>query len=234
MTAKAADARPRFLLGAGGHARALMGSLRACRLPLGGCIAPQRPAAADWPFDDCPWLGDDDALKMLDPVNVVLVNGVGSVGPTTLRGKVFDAARAQGFEFPALVHPSVIVAEGSALPQGVQVMAGVIVQPGVTLGENVLLNTGAIVDHDCRIGAHTHIAPGVTLSGGVEIGSAVHIGTGATVIQGVTIRDGAIVGAGAVVLHDVPPGARVVGVPARVVGPGSPRARQTLPQGSTD
>ena len=42
------------------------------------------------------------------------------------------------------------------------------------------------------------------------------IGSGAVILCGVTIGAGALVGAGAVVAHDVPPGAVVAGVPARV------------------
>jgi acetyltransferase-like isoleucine patch superfamily enzyme len=48
------------------------------------------------------------------------------------------------------------------------------------------------------------------------------IGAGATVSPGVLVGDRAIVGAGAVVVTDVPAGATVVGVPARVIHTGSP------------
>lgn len=43
------------------------------------------------------------------------------------------------------------------------------------------------------------------------------IGTSATILCGVTIGEGAVVGAGSVVTKDVPPGATVAGVPARII-----------------
>ena len=45
----------------------------------------------------------------------------------------------------------------------------------------------------------------------------VDIGAGARVLGGVTIGAHAVIGANAVVLHDVPPGAVAVGIPARVL-----------------
>jgi acetyltransferase-like isoleucine patch superfamily enzyme len=49
----------------------------------------------------------------------------------------------------------------------------------------------------------------------VLIGERASIGTSAGVLRGVTVGAGARVGVRAVVTHDVPPGARAEGVPAR-------------------
>ena len=53
--------------------------------------------------------------------------------------------------------------------------------------------------------------------GGIVIGDEVWLGVGVIVLDGVRIGAGAVVGAGSVVAHDVPAGAVVQGVPARVV-----------------
>lgn len=49
------------------------------------------------------------------------------------------------------------------------------------------------------------------------IGCDVLVGCGAKLIGPITVGDGARIGANAVVLGDVPAGATVVGVPAKVV-----------------
>lgn len=49
------------------------------------------------------------------------------------------------------------------------------------------------------------------------IGDRVTIGTGSIIVGPITVGDDAVIGAGSVVTRDVPPGAVVAGVPARVL-----------------
>ncbi|MFT4048856.1 MAG: acyltransferase [Solirubrobacterales bacterium] len=51
----------------------------------------------------------------------------------------------------------------------------------------------------------------------VRVGNNVWIGYGASILRGVTVGDGAVIGTNAVVTKDVPPGAIVGGVPAKVL-----------------
>ena len=105
---------------------------------------------------------------------------------------------------------------------------------------------GCIVAHGIGlvIGGRTVIGEDCTLLHGVtlgevrfdeldcpRVGDRVTIGTGARVLGGITVGDDSVIGAGAVVLDDVPPGATVAGVPARVIrGGGNRMSVQSAPE----
>ena len=207
---------PVLILGAGGHAKVLIEALLASSAVIAGIVDPD-PAMVGTKLLGVPVLGGDELVREFPQAEILLVNGLGSVGLPLRRRELFERFKEMGYGFATVIHPSAVVASDIELGEGAQLMAGAVVQPGSRIGSNVIVNTRASVDHDCIIGDHVHIAPGVTLSGGVVVGDSCHIGTAATIIQGVRIGSGSVIGAGALVLKDVPHSVTVVGVPAKVV-----------------
>lgn len=91
---------------------------------------------------------------------------------------------------------------------------------GVVINRLVRGGRNVYVEHQVTIGADRGASP--------VIGDGIFIGAGAKILGPVTVGDGARIGANAVVVHDVPPYATVVGVPARVVRQRSPDDPDTL------
>jgi serine O-acetyltransferase len=104
---------------------------------------------------------------------------------------------------------------------------GIEVPYSATIGRRVIFEHqhGVVVHGDTIIGDDCIIRQGVTLgirrmnglSDAPILGERVTVGAGAKILGKVRIGAGADIGANAVVLSDVPEGALVVGIPARVV-----------------
>jgi len=93
---------------------------------------------------------------------------------------------------PVVIHPGLYLLHGQVVIDGVvEIHPGVVIGPFVTIG----LRPGDIA--------------------GPTIEEEVQIGTGAKILGRVRVGAGASIAANAVVVDDVPPGATVVGAPAR-------------------
>jgi UDP-perosamine 4-acetyltransferase len=205
-------------IGAGGHAKVVIDILRL----MGGyeIVGLLDADKALWGTEvlGVRVLGDDSLLPQLHKqgVNDAFV-GVGTVGDTQPRIRLYETARRHGFQIVRAVHPRAVVAPSAEIGHGPTIMAGAVINPDARIGDNVIINTRAVVEHDCIIGDHVHIATGAVLSGTVIVGQGAHVGAGASVRQGITIGERAVIGAGAVVVRNVPAGATVVGVPAEPI-----------------
>jgi sugar O-acyltransferase (sialic acid O-acetyltransferase NeuD family) len=127
---------------------------------------------------------------------------------------------------PSSVKPWTAIAESAILMDGVTLGDGAAISPFVTLASNTRIgrhfhaNLYSYVEHDCDIGDYVTFAPGVKCNGNVVVEDFAYLGSGAIIRQGsprekVVIGAGAVIGMGAVVLGSVPPGAVMVGNPAR-------------------
>jgi 2,3,4,5-tetrahydropyridine-2-carboxylate N-succinyltransferase/tetrahydrodipicolinate N-acetyltransferase len=128
-------------------------------------------------------------------------------------------------EIKARIEPGALIREGAVIGERAVIMMGAIINIGAEVGEGTMIDMGAVLGGRATVGRNCHIGAGAVLAGVIEPASAtpvvvednVLIGANAVVLEGVRIRAGAVVAAGAIVIEDVPEGAVVAGVPARVI-----------------
>lgn len=92
-----------------------------------------------------------------------------AIGNPVARQRLMDEFAAQGWHFPALIHPKAYVAPDAQLFEGVLVAATAVVETGTRIGRGSIVDVGVIVDHDCRIDAFCHLRPGKVLLPGTEV-----------------------------------------------------------------
>lgn len=201
------------ILGAGGHAKVVIATLQAVGYRISALL-------------------DDDITKvgreiMHVPIagSIARIEGYGfckaliAIGDNEKRKKIAKTYDKY-CDWITVTHPMAAVHESVKIDKGTIIFAGAVIQPDTKIGNHVIINTGATVDHDCSIGNYVHLAPGVHLSGNVTVGDGAFLGIGTVVIPGKTVGEMAIVGAGSVVIDDIPPFAKVAGVPATAIWKG--------------
>jgi UDP-2-acetamido-3-amino-2,3-dideoxy-glucuronate N-acetyltransferase len=113
------------------------------------------------------------------------------------------------------------IQKGVQVGRRVKVCSHTFICEGVTIEDEVMVGHGVMFINDKHPRATTEDGELKTEADWtctptlVKRGAS--IGSNATILCGVTIGEGAMVGAGSVVTHDVPDGAVVAGVPARIV-----------------
>jgi acetyltransferase-like isoleucine patch superfamily enzyme len=149
-----------------------------------------------------------------------------------------DVALEEGV---TIFHPGLVNLYGCRVGAGSKIGTFVEVQKGAVIGRHCKISShsfvceGVTIEDDVFVGHGVMFIndryPRATTGDGqlqtdadwtvvpTRVKRGASIGSGTVVLCGVTIGEGAMVGAGAVVTADVPPGATVAGVPARVLRP---------------
>lgn len=170
---------------------------------------------------------DDDANKKTclnysinhntSDLDIIQSEFVIGVGDNKIRKKVAVKISDKVVFSKAVIHKSSIVSVSANIGVGTVFFANSVVNANAIIGKHSIVNSAAVVEHDCILGDFVHISPGALLAGNVTVDEGTQIGIGAKVIQGINIGKWCKIGAGAVVIHDVPDGATVVGVPAKII-----------------
>jgi UDP-2-acetamido-3-amino-2,3-dideoxy-glucuronate N-acetyltransferase len=137
-------------------------------------------------------------------------------------GQVGDGTRIWAFAH---------VLEGARIGRDCNICDHVFIENDVIIGDRATIKSGVQLWDGVRIGDGVFIGPNATFTNDKYPRSKVHgavlitsvlagasIGANATLLPGIVIGAHAMVGAGSVVTADVPPGAVVMGNPARIGG----------------
>ncbi len=124
------------------------------------------------------------------------------------------------------------ILSGAVIGCDVNICDNVFVEGNTVIGDRVTIKCGVQIWEGVRLEDDVFVGPNATFTNDLfprskqypesftatYVRRGASIGANATILAGITIGERAMVGAGAVVTKDVPPGAIVIGNPARIRG----------------
>lgn len=125
----------------------------------------------------------------------------------------------------ARIEPGAIIRDRVTIEDQAVIMMGAVINIGAHIGKESMIDMNAVLGARAYVGTRCHVGAGSVLAGVLEPPSAtpviieddVMIGANCVILEGVKVGKGAVVAAGSVVTTDVPPGAVVAGIPAKVI-----------------
>ncbi|HEY4308525.1 MAG TPA: acetyltransferase [Pirellulales bacterium] len=197
-----------LVIGAGGHAKAVVGAAKISGYDV----------RAIYDDDESKWGKGILGVPIFGPINRILdaprIPVIVAIADGTTR-KAF--VERLPLEWGTLIHTTAVIDPTAEISPGTVAFAGVVVQADAKIGPHVILNANATVSHDCVLEEYVHLAPGVDLASGVHVGAGTFFGIGSVAMSGIRVGCWTTVGAGAAVTADLPDRVVAVGCPARII-----------------
>lgn len=205
-----------IIIGAGKYGEVYLSYLREAGVDVIGFLDDD-DAAQFKLFGGLPVLGKTNTLPELkDKFGIEAVYC--PLGNNRVRVKFLQKARELGYKTPNYIHPSVILSPDVTLGEGVYILLGSNIMPFTEIEDFVMISMNVNVAH------HNILKKGTFLSTGCNFGASIvaeentYCGIGSTIMTGLhRLGKDCLIGAGAVVIKDVPDGAVMAGVPAKII-----------------
>jgi sugar O-acyltransferase (sialic acid O-acetyltransferase NeuD family) len=194
------------IIGAGGHSRVIISTLKALGHTIKGIYDDTRSL----------WGKDLQGVPILGPLkNIEDHDGhaVIGIGDNAARKNIAESLNCN---WMTVIHPFSWVDPTATIGEGTVIFAGSVVQAAAVIGSHVIVNTRSSVDHNCAVGDYSHISV-AHLGGWSTIGEGAFLAIGSSVIDRISIGKWSTLGAGAVAIREIPPYTIAAGVPAKVI-----------------
>ena len=204
------------IIGAGKYGDVYLAYLKEAGIDVVGFLDDD-PKLADCEFGGVPVLGPISlmsTLKDTDGIEAVYC----PLGNNKLRVQFLRQAQSLGYETPNYIHPSVILSPNIKIGKGVYILLGTQIMPFTEIEDFVMISMNVSVAHHNILKTGTFLSTGCNFGASIVAEENTYCGIGSTIMTGLhRLGKDCMIGAGAVVIKDVPNGAVMAGVPAKVI-----------------
>lgn len=204
------------IIGAGKYGEIYLSYLQESGVDVVGFLDDD-PTVAGFSYGGVPVLGPISILPSLKQTH-----GVEAVycplGNNSLRVKFLRQAKELGYAVPNYIHPSVILSPNVTIGEGVYILLGSQVMPYTEIADFVMVSMNVSIAHHNILKSGTFLSTGCNFGASIVAEENTYCGIGSTIMTGLhRLGRDCLIGAGAVVIKDVPDGAVMAGVPAKII-----------------
>lgn len=135
-----------------------------------------------------------------------------------VRRRLYNAAKAAGFECASYACSKAFVAESAQLGDNVFIQEFSSLQHNVRIGNNVFIGGGTFIGHSSVVEDDCFFGPDVTVCGFAKIGRSSFLGAKSCIADEISVAEDCVIGAGGVVLRNTTTRQVYLGNPARPTG----------------